>query len=67
MTIIKSMTNGTERIEDAIPGGLIGISTDRPRIHQDGRACRQHGRPEGKMPAGMNEFTIKYNKLAPTT
>ncbi len=64
ITIIKSMTNGTEQIDDAIPGGLIGISTevDPTFTKTDGLVGNMVGHT-GKLPAVINEFTMKYIKL----
>jgi translation initiation factor 2 subunit 3 len=63
-TVIKSLSNGTEEIEDAIPGGLMGVSTeiDPTFTKADGLVGNLIGFA-GKMPPVLNSITIKYYKL----
>jgi translation initiation factor 2 subunit 3 len=64
VTVIDKMSNGTEDISDAIPGGLIGISTeiDPTFTKADGLVGDVVGRA-GKLPEATGEFTFKYFKL----
>ena len=64
LTLIKRMTNGSEQIDEAIPGGLIGISTeiDPTFTKTDGLVGNIVGR-KGKMPQAVSEFSMKYYKL----
>lgn len=64
ITVIKGMTNGTEPIEDAVPGGLIGIATeiDPTFTKTDGLVGNIVGHT-GMLPAVISEFSMKYFKL----
>ncbi len=64
ITVIKEMSNGTEKITEALPGGLIGISTeiDPTFTKADGLVGNVVGL-EGKLPAVISSLTMKYHKL----
>jgi translation initiation factor 2 subunit 3 len=64
ITVIKEMSNGSEKLTEAIPGGLIGISTeiDPTFTKADGLVGNMAG-IEGKMPPVMSNLTMKYHKL----
>jgi translation initiation factor 2 subunit 3 len=64
MTTITSLSNGAERIGEAVPGGLIGVSTeiDPTFTKADGLVGNLIGL-KGKMPPVLSSVTIKYHKL----
>lgn len=63
-TTITSLSNGGEEVKDAIPGGLIGVSTeiDPAFTKADGLVGNLIGLKD-KMPPILNSVTIKYHKL----
>ncbi len=63
-TTITSLSNGTEAIDDAVPGGLIGVSTemDPAFTKADGLVGSLIGLKD-KMPPVLSSLTIKYHKL----
>ncbi len=67
VTTIVKMSNGSEDIKDAVPGGLIGISTeiDPTFTKADGLVGDVVGHV-GKVPEAVGEFTLKYHKLSRT-
>lgn len=64
ITVIKEMSNGSEKISEAMPGGLIGISTeiDPTFTKADGLVGNMVGL-SGKMPPTITQLTMKYFKL----
>ncbi len=64
ITTIVKMSNGSEGINEAQPGGLIGISTevDPAFSKADGLVGNMVGHV-GKLPEALNGFTFKYFKL----
>ncbi len=67
ITVIKEMNNGSERITEAMPGGLIGISTeiDPTFTKADGLVGNVAGM-EGKLPPVIKSISMKYHKLSRT-
>jgi translation initiation factor 2 subunit 3 len=67
ITTIVAISNGTEEIREAMPGGLIGISTevDPTFTKADGLVGNVVGHV-GKLPESQQRITIKYHKLART-
>ena len=63
-TVITSLNNGTGKIDEALPGGLIGVSTeiDPTFTKADGLVGNIIG-VKGKMPPILNMIAIKYHKL----
>jgi translation initiation factor 2 subunit 3 len=63
-TTITSLNNGSESIDEAIPGGLIGVSTeiDPAFTKADGLVGNIIGIKD-KMPPILNSIAIKYHKL----
>lgn len=63
-TTITSLNNGHEDVKEAVPGGLIGVSTeiDPTFTKADGLVGNLIGLKE-KMPPILNSITIKYRKL----
>jgi translation initiation factor 2 subunit 3 len=63
-TAITTLSNGAAEIEDALPGGLIGVSTeiDPTFTKADGLVGNLIGIKD-KMPPILNAITIKYRKL----
>ncbi len=63
-TTITSLSNGGEEIAEAIPGGLIGVSTemDPTFTKADGLVGNLVG-VKDRMPPVLNSVTIKYHKL----
>jgi translation initiation factor 2 subunit 3 len=64
ITVIKEMSNGSEKLTEAMPGGLIGISTeiDPTFTKADGLVGNIVGLA-GKMPPVISNLTMKYHKL----
>ena len=64
ITVITGMSNGSEKITEAIPGGLTGISTeiDPTFTKADGLVGNVAGMA-GKLPPVISNLTIKYHKL----
>jgi translation initiation factor 2 subunit 3 len=64
VTVIKEISNGTEKISEASPGGLIGISTeiDPTFTKADGLVGNLSG-SVGKLPPMITSLNIKYHKL----
>jgi translation initiation factor 2 subunit 3 len=64
ITVIKRMSNGSESIDEAIPGGLIGLSTeiDPTFTKTDGLVGNIVG-SIGKLPPVIGEFNMKYHKI----
>jgi translation initiation factor 2 subunit 3 len=64
ITVIKRMSNGSESIDEAIPGGLIGLSTeiDPTFTKTDGLVGNLVGNV-GKLPPMISEFNMKYHKI----
>lgn len=64
ITVIKHITNGSESIDEARPGGLVGVSTeiDPTFTKTDGLVGNMVGKV-GKLPAVITELSIKYFKL----
>ncbi len=64
ITVIDKMSNGADDISEAIPGGLIGISTeiDPTFTKADGLVGDVVGKA-GKLPESISELTFKYFKL----
>ncbi len=65
ITRIVSMNNGTDNMDEAIAGGLIGLSTeiDPAFVKVDSLVGNVVGH-RGKLPQPVKEVTIKYNKIA---
>ncbi|MDE1869226.1 MAG: translation initiation factor IF-2 subunit gamma [Candidatus Micrarchaeota archaeon] len=63
-TVIEEMNAGSEKLEQAVPGGLIGISTeiDPTFTKADGLVGNVVGLV-GKLPPSVSSITIKYTKL----
>jgi translation initiation factor 2 subunit 3 len=63
-TTITSLNNGSDEIKDAVPGGLIGVSTeiDPTFTKADGLVGNLIGIKD-KMPPILNSISIKYRKL----
>ncbi len=64
ITVAKELSNGTDKIEEAIPGGLIGIETeiDPTFTKADGLVGNVVGH-KGKLPPVISSFTMSYKKL----
>ena len=64
ITVVKEMSNGSAKLTEAIPGGLIGISTeiDPTFTKADGLVGNIAG-IAGKLPPVVSSITIKYHKL----
>lgn len=64
VTVIDKMNSGSDDLKEAIPGGLIGISTeiDPTFTKADGLVGDIVGHV-GKLPETVSEFTFKYHKL----
>ncbi len=64
VTVIKGLSNGTDSIDEALPGGLIGIETeiDPSFTKADGLVGNVVGHLE-KLPPVINAITISYTKL----
>ncbi|MFI5412738.1 MAG: translation initiation factor IF-2 subunit gamma, partial [Candidatus Micrarchaeales archaeon] len=64
ITTIDRMNTGSDDIKEAMPGGLIGISTeiDPAFTKADGLVGDVVGHV-GKLPETVSEFTFKYHKL----
>ncbi len=63
-TTLTSLSNGSQKIDEALPGGLIGVSTemDPTFTKADGLVGNLIGIKD-KMPPVLNSVTIKYHKL----
>lgn len=63
-TVIEEMNAGSEKLDEAVPGGLIGISTeiDPTFTKADGLVGNVVGLV-GKLPPSVSSITIKYTKL----
>jgi len=63
-TTITSLSNGSEEIKEALPGGLIGVSTeiDPTFTKADGLVGNLIGIKD-RMPPILSSITIKYHKL----
>ncbi len=64
ITVAKGMSNGTDTLDEALPGGLVGISTeiDPTFTKADGLVGNIAG-IVGKLPPVITGFTMKYHKL----
>jgi translation initiation factor 2 subunit 3 len=64
VTVVKSLSNGTDPIDVATPGGLVGISTeiDPAFAKADGLVGNIVGHV-GKTPKATTTITVKYHKL----
>ena len=64
-TVIQGLSNGTDELAEAMPGGLIGVSTeiDPTFAKADGLAGSMIGIQGKPMPGVLNSITIKYTKL----
>ncbi len=64
VTVIRELSNGTDIIKEALPGGLIGIETeiDPTFTKADGLVGNVVGL-EGKLPPVLSTISIKYTKL----
>ena len=63
-TIIGEMSNGSEKMSEATPGGLVGISTeiDPTFTKADGLVGNVVGAP-GKLPPVTSKMTMRYHRL----
>ncbi|MGC8669542.1 MAG: translation initiation factor IF-2 subunit gamma [Candidatus Micrarchaeia archaeon] len=64
ITIAKELSNGTDKIDVALPGGLIGIETeiDPTFTKADGLVGNVVGLV-GKLPPVLNSISLNYTKL----
>ncbi|MGC8586208.1 MAG: translation initiation factor IF-2 subunit gamma [Candidatus Micrarchaeia archaeon] len=64
ITVAKELSNGTDKIEEAIPGGLIGIETeiDPTFTKADGLVGNVVGH-KGRLPPVVSSFTMNYKRL----
>jgi translation initiation factor 2 subunit 3 len=64
LTIMTGLSNGTGQLDEALPGGLVGISTevDPTFTKADGLVGNLVGR-KGKLPQVISEITVNYHKL----
>jgi translation initiation factor 2 subunit 3 len=64
VTSIVGISNGSDELREALPGGLIGISTeiDPAFTKADGLVGNVVGHA-GKLPESLQSITIKYHKL----
>ncbi|MGC9190815.1 MAG: translation initiation factor IF-2 subunit gamma, partial [Candidatus Micrarchaeia archaeon] len=64
VTVIRELSNGTDIIKEALPGGLIGIETeiDPTFTKADGLVGNVVGL-EGRLPPVLSTISIKYTKL----
>jgi translation initiation factor 2 subunit 3 len=67
ITTIDAISNGAEELDEALPGGLIGLSTeiDPTFTKADGLVGNVVGR-KGKLPEVLNSVAITYHSLART-
>lgn len=67
ITNIVQISNGTDAINEAHPGGLIGLSTeiDPTFTKADGLVGNVVGKP-GKLPESVTELSFTYHKLQRT-
>ncbi|MGC8652347.1 MAG: translation initiation factor IF-2 subunit gamma [Candidatus Micrarchaeia archaeon] len=64
ITVIKGLSNGTDKLDEALPGGLIGIETeiDPAFTKADGLVGNVVGHV-GKLPPVVSTLVINYTKL----
>jgi translation initiation factor 2 subunit 3 len=64
LTVAEELSNGTDKIEEALPGGLIGIETeiDPTFTKADGLVGNVIGKV-GKLPPVVSSITMSYTKL----
>ncbi len=64
-TVIRAISNGDAELSEAMPGGLIGLSTeiDPYFTKADGLVGNLLGLP-GKLPESVMSITIKYHSLS---
>ncbi|MDE1857390.1 MAG: translation initiation factor IF-2 subunit gamma [Candidatus Micrarchaeota archaeon] len=64
VTVITDISNGTDKLEEATPGGLVGVSTevDPAFAKADGLVGNLVGHV-GKLPESLSTMTISYHKL----
>ena len=67
ITKIESMNNGTDSMEEAAPGGLIGVSTDIDPafVKADSMVGNVVGHV-GKLPESVKSITVKYTRISRT-
>lgn len=64
ITVVREMSNGAERLTEAMPGGLVGLSTeiDPTFTKADGLVGNVVGLV-GKLPPTISSVVMKYHKL----
>ena len=64
VTVITGINNGADDMDEALPGGLIGLSTeiDPSFTKADGLVGNIAGR-KGELPESLSKITMKYHKL----
>jgi translation initiation factor 2 subunit 3 len=67
ITKIESMNNGTDDMEEAAPGGLIGVSTDIDPafVKADSMVGNVVGHV-GKLPESVKSIAVKYTRISRT-
>jgi translation initiation factor 2 subunit 3 len=65
ITIITGISNGTEQIDEATPGGLVAFSTEMdPAFTKADTLVGNAVGLVGKLPPVINKLSMKYHKLA---
>ena len=64
ITVIKGINNGSEELDEAVPGGLIGILTELdPAFTKADSMVGSVVGHVGKLPPVVSSVTMKYHKL----
>jgi translation initiation factor 2 subunit 3 len=64
VTVVTGISNGTDQMESAQPGGLIGLSTEiDPAFSKADSLVGNLVGHEGKLPASVSSIVIKYHSI----
>ncbi len=65
ITVIKGMSNGTDALDEATPGGLIAVATEiDPSFTRADSLVGNTVGLVGKLPPALGRISVKYHKLA---
>ncbi len=64
VTVVTSLSNGTDKLEKAVPGGLIGVSTELdPALTKADNLVGNIVGHVGKLPESVTSIVLKYYKI----
>ncbi len=64
VTVVTGLSNGTDKLEKAVPGGLIGVSTELdPALTKADNLVGNIVGHVGKLPESVTSIVLKYYKI----